>query len=78
MIDLKELLSDEEIRFIFRVIKNPGGRVENAFSDVTGNSLWIRPEKLEIIECVGSYKWKPTDKLHIETKLFVPKSEGGS
>lgn len=70
---LKELgLTDEEIKFVELVYENPGYKLYDCRTYVnegkeypTCINLYENPEKLGLIECVGSYKWKVTDKVKI-------------
>jgi hypothetical protein len=60
-------LSKNEINFVLLVYKSPGCKLNGgeAFCQENDQSiaLWNNPEALGLIECVGSYKWVPTQKL---------------
>lgn len=71
---LKELgLTKEEIDFVYKVFENPSCKLHNCFhfdeDNTTHVPLWEKPQELGLIECVGSYKWTPTDK--ISMRIFV-------
>lgn len=79
---LKELgLTDDEIDFVNRVYENPCckmGKIDKWIDDGseygTSVNFWENPEKLGVIECVGSYKWKPTSKVKMQL-LFNDSNE---
>lgn len=61
-------LTPEEIDFVECVFNNSGckyPRAAGSFSTYDeetktgGDPLWKKPEQLGIIECIGSYKWRP-------------------
>lgn len=67
-------LLPEEIEFVKRVCMYPGSKLNDfpcliIIDDGTewGESyaLWEKPEALGLIECVGGYKWIPTDKIEL-------------
>ena len=70
---LREVLTDQEARFVKWVYRNPGGKcndenVAQRWEDDGTEfgaifSHWEKPEALGLVECVGSWKWKPTAKL---------------
>lgn len=70
---LTSVLTSNEVAFVATVFVNPGVKLDGKGvashweDDGTeyGKSIshWENPEALGLIECVGSYKWKPTDKL---------------
>ena len=51
-------LTKEEANFVQRVEQTPGFRQFQAFG-TDSKPLWLNPEKLGLIHCVGSYKWAP-------------------
>lgn len=55
------VLTVKEKRFLKIVCEHPGSKLNGGeANDDEGNALWERLETLGLIECVGSYKWKPT------------------
>ena len=69
---LRELLTEHEAAFVEWVYRNPGSRFDGGIAQhwvdegsEHGATLchWKRPEELGLIECVGSYKWVPTERL---------------
>ncbi len=72
---LESVLTKEEAAFVREVFNRPGCRINGASQwedDGTeyGKNVthWENPERLGLIECVGSYKWIPTDKLDVGIK----------
>lgn len=66
-------LSADELQFLEVIAMNPGAKLNGgeAFDD-EGNSLWGRLEKLGLIDCVGSYKWKLAfNAVELGIKAFV-------
>ena len=67
---LKDLdLTKEEIDFVKTVYQNPWCKLnsDQAFGE-NGEALWENPERLNVIECMGSFKWKPKN---LEMELVV-------
>lgn len=71
---LIDVLTPEETAFVMLVYKNPcaklnSGEAVHCIDDGSQYgqtiALWENPEKLGLIESVGSYKWRPTNKLQI-------------
>lgn len=70
---LEELLSQEEANFVRAVYRSLGSKhpypdqiwEDDGSEYGTLLCLWEKPEKLGLIECVGSYKWRPTTRLDI-------------
>jgi len=64
-------LSESEIAFVEKVYLNPGCKLNNCSEEWIKDgstygkttSLYKKPEELGLIECIGSYKWKPTSKI---------------
>lgn len=66
-------LTSHEIDFCLLVLQSPGARLDDEgqarhWEDDGSEygqifSHWYKPEELGLIECVGGYKWVPTDKL---------------
>jgi hypothetical protein len=60
-------LSKNEIDFVLLVYRSPGCKLGSGEAFCQENdqpiALWKNPEELELIECVGGYKWVPTQKL---------------
>lgn len=55
------VLTNEERHFLKTICALPGSKLNGGsiWGD-DGKSLWPRLEALGLIECVGSYKWRPT------------------
>lgn len=55
------LLDDDERSFLEAVEASPGAK--HAWSGVylreDKDPVWKKPEELKLVECVGSWKWKP-------------------
>jgi hypothetical protein len=61
-------LTPEEVAFLRRVHERPGGKlngdgeasdsVEIAPDQWQSRAFWEAPERLGLVECVGSYKWR--------------------
>ena len=70
MKQLSELgLSDEEIKFIQLVYMNQGRKLYECRHHIDDNNhinLYEKPEQLGLIVCVGSYKWRTTDKIEMQ------------
>jgi hypothetical protein len=67
---LESVLSPAEADFVRRVVMSPGAKLNGGeawgiTTEEHTSPLWEKPEELGLIECVGSYKWIPTDKLEI-------------
>ena len=65
---LSELsLTEPEMRFVLCVYRSPRSKLNSGEAwhntDDQSTALWKNPEKLGLIEAVGSYKWIPTEKL---------------
>jgi len=61
-------LTKHEIDFCLCVLSSPGSKlnddnIADHWEDGEFRSHWKRPEELGLVETVGSYKWKPTQKL---------------
>ena len=77
---LKSLgLSDSEIEFVEKVYLNPCCKIRKTKEYIDDGSeygtfvaLWKKPEKLGLIECVGNYKWKPTEKVKMVIVIDEP------
>lgn len=56
-------LTAAEAAFVELVKARPGCKLghDQVFGENT-YPLWRKPEALGLVECVGSYKWKPTNK----------------
>lgn len=76
MKSLESVLTDDEAGFVRLVFNNPGAKLNGgeAFGE-DGESLWTRPENIGLIECIGSYKWKPTNMLAAEIRIVEPTLE---
>lgn len=60
-----EPLTDAERDFLLTILKNPGGKIAT-FEWVDGpEQCWARFERDGLIECVGSWKWKPVDEMKL-------------
>lgn len=57
--DEREALTADEVSFVLDVYRYPGAKL----SWETTVGVWSRPEALDLVTCVGSYKWNPTSKL---------------
>lgn len=68
---LESVLSKEEAEFVRAVVANPGskevGRTYGTVNREDGSEhpLWHRLEELGLLNCVGSYKWEPTEKIGV-------------
>ena len=66
---LEELgLSEEEINFVQLVYMNQGCKLYQCIHQIDENNsvnLYEKPEQLGLITCVGSYKWRTTDKIEM-------------
>lgn len=56
---IESQLNEEERAFLRMVILFPGAKL----GSLEANGQWHRPENLGLVTCVGSWKWRPTDKL---------------
>ena len=58
------LLDEEEKAFLDAVTAFPGCKHawggDHFRSDSGKEAVWKKPEALKLVECVGSWKWKPT------------------
>jgi hypothetical protein len=70
--ELGDTLSKMEEEFVVHITKYPGCKTYDIYETVEDGTeyghmvrLWKKPEALGYIECVGSYKWKPTDKVKL-------------
>lgn len=65
-----KILTDEEEAFVAAVFHYPGSKYPVVdHSNIDGSAVWRKPEDLGLVECVGSYKWKPVEgkfKIRIE------------
>lgn len=64
-----------QIFFLKSILNSPGCKhaAETSYQDDNGDyqELWSELEKLELVECIGSYKWIPTEKLKRATDNAV-------
>ena len=66
MTPLRTMLTEGEAALVEWVHRNPGAKADHALAHGTEDqpaSNWQRPEALGLIESVGSYKWRPTERL---------------
>lgn len=57
--DEREALTADEVSFVLDVYRYPGAKLA-LDAEI---AAWRRPEKLGLVTCVGSYKWRPTNRL---------------
>lgn len=70
-VPLRSMLTEHECNFVYSVFHAAGCKIPDAASHWEDDGTeygkivthWEKPESLGLVECVGSYKWKPTDKL---------------
>lgn len=71
LVPIQECLSEAEYEFVKLVLKCPGNKLNGGYDWGDGGRTppWVKPTDLGLITAVGSYRWRPADKLILAMRV---------